>query len=411
MAAWAPSAIILAMRSGYGRPTPPENAELTHVGPGTTAGELFRRYWQPVGLAPVPGEPPRPVRALGEDLVMFRDGHGRVGLLDAHCCHRGTSLEYGRVEREGVRCCYHGWLFDVEGRCLEQPCEPAESSYKDRVFQPGYPCREYGGLVFAYMGPPDRMPLLPHYDLIEEGEGVVLADGTSYGLGGGEILDCNWLQIYENVMDPFHVAVLHSVFSGGQFSDALNLRPRVSWEEAESAVRSTQDRALSDGRLFRRVTEILLPNIRIVPSVAAGEPGEGFERARHIGWILPIDDTHTRMYSLLRVPLHDGEPVMPPRARHGGKLWMELSEDEHHRMPGDKEAIVSQGPIAIHANEHLASSDRGVILTRKMIARALASIREGGDPPGLLRDVSARVVTTFAGNAVLAAPTRPVPQP
>ena len=411
MAAWAPSAIILAMRSGYGRPTPPENAELTHVGPGTTAGELFRRYWQPVGLAPVPGEPPRPVRALGEDLVMFRDGHGRVGLLDAHCCHRGTSLEYGRVEREGVRCCYHGWLFDVEGRCLEQPCEPAESSYKDRVFQPGYPCREYGGLVFAYMGPPDRMPLLPHYDLIEEGEGVVLADGTSYGLGGGEILDCNWLQIYENVMDPFHVAVLHSVFSGGQFSDALNLRPRVSWEEAESAVRSTQDRALPDGRLFRRVTEILLPNIRIVPSVAAGEPGEGFERARHIGWILPIDDTHTRMYSLLRVPLHDGEPVMPPRARHGGKLWMELSEDEHHRMPGDKEAIVSQGPIAIHANEHLASSDRGVILTRKMIARALTSIREGGDPPGLLRDVSARVVTTFAGNAVLAAPTRPVPQP
>ena len=411
MAAWAPSAIILAMRSGYGRPTPPENAELTHVGPGTTAGELFRRYWQPVGLAPLPGEPPRPVRVLGEDLVMFRDGHGRVGLLDAHCCHRGTSLEYGRVEREGVRCCYHGWLFDVEGRCLEQPCEPAESSYKDRVFQPGYPCREYGGLVFAYMGPPDRMPLLPHYDLIEEGEGVVLADGTSYGLGGGEILDCNWLQIYENVMDPFHVAVLHSVFSGGQFSDALNLRPRVSWEEAESAVRSTQDRALPDGRLFRRVTEILLPNIRIVPSVAAGEPGEGFERARHIGWILPIDDTHTRMYSLLRVPLHDGEPVMPPRARHGGKLWMELSEDEHHRMPGDKEAIVSQGPIAIHANEHLASSDRGVILTRKMIARALASIREGGDPPGLLRDVSARVVTTFAGNAVFAAPTHPVPQP
>ena len=145
MAAWAPSAIILAMRSGYGRPTPPENAELTHVGPGTTAGELFRRYWQPVGLAPLPGEPPRPVRVLGEDLVMFRDGHGRVGLLDAHCCHRGTSLEYGRVEREGVRCCYHGWLFDVEGRCLEQPCEPAESSYKDRVFQPGYPCREYGG--------------------------------------------------------------------------------------------------------------------------------------------------------------------------------------------------------------------------------------------------------------------------
>jgi len=158
------------------------------------------------------------------------------------------------------------------------------------------------------------------------------------------------------------------------------------------------------------VTEIL-PNIRIVPSVAAGEPGEGFERARHIGWILPIDDTHTRMYSLLRVPLREGEPVMPPRARFGGKLWTELSEEEHHRMPGDKEAIVSQGPIAIHANEHLASSDRGVILTRKLIVRAIAAVREGADPPGVLRDPSARTLTTYAGNAVLAAPPHPVTHP
>jgi len=378
--------MILAMRSGYGRPTLSENVELTHIGPGTPAGELFRRYWQPVGLSPAPGEGPRPLRVLGEDLVLFRDGHGRPGLLDAHCCHRGTSLEYGRVEADGIRCCYHGWLFDVEGRCLEQPCEPVESTYKERVFQPGYPCREYGGLVFAYMGPPERTPLLPQYDLVEEGEGVVIADGTSYGLGGGEILNCNWLQIYENVMDPFHVAVLHSVFSGGQFSGALNLRPTVSWEEADAGVRSIQDRALPDGRLFRRMTEILLPNIRIVPSVAAGEPGEGFERARHIGWILPIDDTHTRMYSLLRVPPRAGEPVLPPRARHGGKLWAELNEEEHHRMPGDEEAIVSQRPIAIHADEHLASSDRGVILTRKMVARGIAAIREGADPPGVLRD-------------------------
>jgi nitrite reductase/ring-hydroxylating ferredoxin subunit len=395
------------MQPGYGRSRPRENAELTHVGPGTPAGELFRRYWQPVGVSPAGGDPPRPVRVLGEDLVLFRDGRGRPGLLDAHCCHRGTSLEYGRVEADGIRCCYHGWLFDPEGRCLEQPCEPADSTYKDRVRQPGYPCREYGGLVFAYMGPPDRMPLLPQYDLVETGDGVVVADGTSYGLGGGEILDCNWLQIYENVMDPFHVAVLHSVFSGGQFSDALNLRPRVSWEETEAGVRSTQDRELPHGRLFRRVTEILLPNIRIVPSVAAGSPGEGFERARHIGWIMPIDDTHTRMYSLLRVPLSDGRPVLPPRARHAGKLWAELSEEEHHRMPGDKEAIVSQGPIAIHASEHLASTDRGVILTRRMIARAIAAVHDGGDPAGVIRDPAARLVTTTAGNAVLAALSQP----
>jgi hypothetical protein len=109
----------------------------------------------------------------------------------------------------------------------------------------------------------------------------------------------------------------------------------------------------------------------------------------------------------MRVPVSDGRPVLPPRARHAGKLWAELTEDEHHRMPGDKEAIVSQGPIAIHANEHLASSDRGVILTRRMVARALATVREGGDPPGVIRDPAARLVTTTAGNAVLAAQPQP----
>ncbi|MGH7355259.1 MAG: Rieske 2Fe-2S domain-containing protein, partial [Candidatus Rokuibacteriota bacterium] len=299
------------MESAYGRVTPLHDAFLTEVGPGTPAGELFRRYWQPVGVASELGDVPHTVRVLGEDLVLFRDGRGRVGLLDAHCCHRGTSLYYGRVEPDGIRCCYHGWLYAADGRCLDQPCEPPDSTYKERVRQPGYPCREHHGLVFAYLGPADRVPVFPRYDMIEAEDGAVVADGTSYGLGGGEILDCNWLQIYENVMDPFHVAVLHSTFSGGQFSRALAARPTVGWEETERGVRSLQDRTLEDGRFYRRVTEVLLPNVRIVPSVAAGTSDEGFERARHIGWILPIDDTHTRMYSLLRVPVRDGRPVLP----------------------------------------------------------------------------------------------------
>ena len=390
------------MESGYGRPRPPHNGALTDVGPGTPAGELLRRYWQPVGLSSELGDLPTPVRVLGEDLVLFRDGRGRAGLLDAHCCHRGTSLEYGRLEREGVRCCYHGWLFDVEGRCLDMPCEPEDSTYTTKVRQPWYPCREYGGLVFAYMGPLATLPVFPRYDIVEDGEGVVIPDGTSYGLGGGVVLDCNWLQIYENVMDPFHVAVLHSTFSGGQFSSAMNLRPQVDWEATPHGVSSTQLRELADGRVFRRVTEILLPNIRIVPNVGGGT-SDGVERAGHIGWIVPIDDTHTRMYSLLRVPLRDGQPVFPPRARHDGKLWAELTEEEHHRMPGDKEAIVSQGPIAIHANEHLATSDRGVIMTRRALKAAIDAVARGEDPPGILRDPARDVVTTIAGNAVVAA--------
>jgi nitrite reductase/ring-hydroxylating ferredoxin subunit len=387
--------------SGYGRPMPLHNAELTEAGPGTPAGELLRRFWQPVGLSAELTDLPRAVRILGEDLVLFRDGQGRVGLLDAHCAHRGTSLYYGRIEPEGIRCCYHGWLFDAEGRCLDQPCEPPDSTYKHRVRQPWYPCREYHGLVFAYLGPLDRMPTFPRYDLIEEGDGVVVADGTSYGLGGGVVLDCNWLQIFENVMDPFHVLVLHNTFSGEQFSQALSVRPKVSWEATECGMCSIQNRELGEGRIYRRLTEVLLPNVRIVPSVAAGE-GEGFERARHIGWVLPLDDTHTRMYSLLRVPLRDGQPVLPPRARHRSKLWAELTREEHQRMPGDAEAMVSQRPIAIHACEHLASSDQGVIMLRRMLRRAIDAVRRGEDPAGILRDPTRDLVTTKAGNAVVA---------
>ena len=391
--------------SGYGRKRAAHDPGLTHVGPGTPGGELLRRYWQPVALSTDLQEVPVRVRILDEDLIAFRDGSGRAGLLEERCCHRGTSLYYGRVEPQGLRCCYHGWLFGVDGRCLEQPCEPPTSTYKDRVFQPSYPCREYGGLVFAYLGPPDRQPAFLKYDIVEEGEGVVVADGTSYGLGGGVLLDCNWLQYYENVMDPFHVAILHSRFSGEQFAPAMAAMPEVRFEETSRGMRSIQDRRLEDGHVFRRVTEVHVPNIRIVSSVAAGTGAEGFRRAAHVGWILPIDDSHTRMYSLLRVAVVDGKPAMPPRARHGGKLWAELTEAEHQRMPGDKEAIVGQGPITIHAAEHLASSDRGVIMARRMIAREIERARQGQDPMGIERDKAEATVTVEAGNYLLSSAT------
>lgn len=387
--------------SGYGREAPRPDERMTPVGPGTPAGELFRRYWQPVGVASdLSQDLAKPVRVLGEDLVLFRDGGGRFGLLDAHCCHRGTSLYYGRVEPEGIRCCYHGWLFDVSGRCVDQPCEPEESTYKERVRQPGYPCREYHGLIFAYMGPPDRRPAFPHFDVLEEGDGAVVADGTSYGLGGGEILDCNWLQIFENVMDPFHVFVLHNAFSGQQFTKALSVRPRVSWEQTGRGMRSVQDRDLEGGRIFRRITEVLIPNVRVVPSVGAARAGES-DRARHVGWVLPIDDTHTRMYSLLRVPVENGSPIFPPRARHGGKLRAELSEEEHRLMPGDAEAMVSQGPVAARNHEHLASSDRGVIMVRQRIREALEAVERGEDPAGVTLGPEDERIETTAGNLVV----------
>ncbi len=196
--------------TGYGRAQPASMRELTAVGAGTPMGELLRRYWHPVGLAGDAREIPRALRVLGEELVLFRDGQGRPGLVYSRCAHRGTTLYYGRVEERGIRCCYHGWLYDVEGRCLEQPCEPGGGTQRERIRQPWYPVQERYGLLFAYLGPPARKPVLPRYEALEildAGE-FIEADANSVGGGGPVVIPCNWLQHYENLMDSLHVPIL-----------------------------------------------------------------------------------------------------------------------------------------------------------------------------------------------------------
>jgi phenylpropionate dioxygenase-like ring-hydroxylating dioxygenase large terminal subunit len=156
-------------------------------------GELMCRYWRPVGLIADAGDVPRPLRALGEDLVLFRDGEGRPGLVAACCCHRRTTLYYGKVEPRSIRCCHHGWLFDVEGCCLEQSCEPEGRRHRDRVRQPWYLLREGYGMLWAYLAAPEKKPALPRYEcleVLEEGE-FVAADDNSIGGGGRAIIPCN----------------------------------------------------------------------------------------------------------------------------------------------------------------------------------------------------------------------------
>lgn len=392
--------------SAYGRQKKHPNPDLTETGPGTPCGELFRRYWQPVAVSTEVGAVPKAIRILGEDLILFRDGKGRVGLMEPRCCHRGTTLYYGKVEDDGIRCCYHGWLFDVEGRCLDQPCEPVGSRFKDKVRQPWYPVQEYHDLVFAYMGPPDLKPAFPQFDVIEsvaeeEGEAII-ADGSGYGLGGGAVLDCNWLQVFENVMDPFHVFVLHSNLTGLQFTEAMAKLPSVDWEQTERGVMTTQDRMLDDGDIYRRITECYLPNIRLVPHIGAGSPEEGYRPGGHLGWVMPIDDTHTTMFSLLPTRRDaEGVPVFPPRAKHGGKLWKELTDEEHQRMPGDLEAQVGQGPITIHEDEHLGYTDKGIIMLRRFLKQQIEQVSQGQDPAGVFRDTSTIKIETRAGNYLL----------
>ena len=175
--------------TGYEMRKPVFKDDLVRVGRGTPMGELLRRYWHPVGLCKDAESVPRRVRVLGEDLILFRDGAGRAGLVHARCCHRGTTLYYGKVEERGIRCCYHGWLFDTQGHCLEQPCEPQGGLFRDKIRQPWYPLEEKYGLIFAYMGPPERKPVLPSYECLEvvdSGE-LVEADDSSIG-GGGPVI-------------------------------------------------------------------------------------------------------------------------------------------------------------------------------------------------------------------------------
>ena len=236
--------------------------ELTEVGRGTPMGELLRRYWHPVGLVGDATDVPRKVRALGEDLILFRDRHGRVGLLHARCCHRGTTLYYGKVEEDGIRCCYHGWKFDTEGHCLEQPCEPDGGQFRDKVRQPWYPVEERYGLIFAYMGPAEKKPVLPRYEALEkmdDGE-FVEADDSSIGGGGPAVIPCNWLQHFENVVDPYHVPVLHGSFSGPQFTNMMASMPEVKFEMSPRGVTVRSIRNQDDGKIFYRVTEAALPD-------------------------------------------------------------------------------------------------------------------------------------------------------
>ncbi|MGE0420956.1 MAG: Rieske 2Fe-2S domain-containing protein [Reyranellaceae bacterium] len=366
--------------TAYGLKAPTYEARLAEVGRGTPMGELLRRYWHPVGLAGDAGSVPRAVRVLGEDLILFRDGQGRAGLVYPRCCHRGTTLYYGKVEEHGIRCCYHGWLFDVQGRCLEMPCEPNPTGAQcQRVRQPWYPVEERYGLVFAYMGPPERKPVLPRYEALEvmgPGE-FVETDDSSIGSGGIQIAPCNWLQHYENVADPYHVPILHGSFSGPQFAQMMMGFPKVKFEYGPISVKATSVRRLPDGRSFRRVTEAALPTLRVV---ANPQVGDRFGMVESIGWTLPIDDTHYRIYVAGRVR-EKGE-LQKFRSKYNGKTWDQLSEAEHQQFPGDTEAQVGQGAITFHSEEHLMSSDQGISMLRILLRRQLEAVARGENPAG-----------------------------
>ena len=203
------------------------NDRLTKVGPGTPMGELMRRYWHPIaGSAQLNAETPtKEVRLLGEDLVLYRDASGTVGCIEPSCAHRKANLSYGIPEENGIRCAYHGWIFNEHGQCVDQPSEPEGSKFKDKVRIKSYPVEELGGLVFVYMGPLPA-PVLPKWDVL---------NWEGHKDNWGTMLPCNWLQCQENSLDPLHFQWLHRYWGGWQMNRIKSPEERDAWNTAVGA--------------------------------------------------------------------------------------------------------------------------------------------------------------------------------
>jgi nitrite reductase/ring-hydroxylating ferredoxin subunit len=394
------------------RGTVPEDAFLTHVGPGTPCGEYLRRFWQPVAYSHELTDLPLRRRIMGEDLVLFRDGRGEVGLLELHCSHRGTSLEYGRIEERGIRCCYHGWLFDVDGKILDTPLEPAHSTLKDRFYHGAYPVREHTGAVWAYMGQPDKVPDLWALDLLNI-PGYRLECGEVHG--APNVKECNWLQIVDNFVDPQHEGWLHAEHSGVQFTtpdgtvvERLTMLGESEFIETRTSIVTLEMRRLDDETVWVRNIEYIWPNIAALGQMATWPPilANGEDEQHSIPylllWAVPIDDVNMMEVSLVLTPEGEKNPRTKDEApaltfNASGRTYQEMQ-----REPGDYEAQIGQGPIAIHAREHLATSDRGVAMMRRGIREAIEAVQEGKDPPNVFRD--GKLVPTYAGDTALRVP-------
>jgi 5,5'-dehydrodivanillate O-demethylase len=352
-----------------------ENKLLTGVGPKTPAGEMLRRYWWPVGFTETVKKKSQPVkvRLLCEDFVLFRDGNGSLGLLGLHCSHRGTSLEFGRVEDTGIRCCYHGWLYDLHGKCLDQPAEPEDSTFKYRIQHPAYNVEEIGGFIFAYIGP-EPAPLLPNYDLFlrEDGEREVGA-GHDY---------CNWLQRAENSVDQTHLVALHA----SEYPKMALKRPVIGWQRTDYGAKISME---VPGVSRPKLSHWIFPSHTRHTTARIGRKPDHAIRFR-----VPMDDTNTMTFWLRFYPHREEDRTKPfvlktlgfendqpgVYARVEDGWWGLASHDQ------DRVAQESQGPIYDRSNEHLGASDQGVIMLRNMIKESIDAVAQGKDPIWILRD-------------------------
>ena len=360
-----------------------ENEALTRVGKGTPMGELMRRYWHPIAaVSELDERPTKPVRLMGEDLVLYRDRSGTLGLIEKACPHRRMDMAYGIPEEHGLRCPYHGWMMDETGQCIEQPFEETvhpDGRFKEKVKVAGYPVQEMAGLAFAYLGPAPA-PLLPRWD-------PLVWDNSVRDIAIAP-LPCNWLQCQENSLDPVHVEWMHAYYAayyeqGAGFQGVLLDLPKH-----EKIGFDHFDYGIIKRRVFQGYTEedddwkhghpVMFPNILMV----------GNEVSVTFQFRVPVDDENTLHISLYTwraapgktAPVQESVPYRQVPLRKEDGTW-----NVEYVFNQDYMGWVTQGPVAKRNLEHLGESDRGIIMFRHQLREQVNIVEDGGEPMNVFR--------------------------
>jgi phthalate 4,5-dioxygenase len=382
-----------------------ENELLIRVGQSTPMGGTMRLYWIPALLARELAEadgPPVRVRLLGEDLVAFRDSEGRIGLVDEYCPHRRASLWFGRNEGAGLRCVYHGWKFAVDGSCVEQMNEPELFCHK--VHLTAYPTVEMGGVIWTYMGPPERTPPVPKFAWTQAPE--------THRHVSKVIQECNWLQALEGGLDTSHAPIMHRLLKDNAGRGGISPSSAYVRAKAPSIVVDLTDygyqyagiRALGDEQSHIRTYHYILPFHQIRAS--RSERGNPVD-AGHI-WV-PIDDENTMVYNwaysvtnepltdedrlergIGNGPLHVDQKTFRSKANRGNDYLIDRTVQRTESFTGidgvnvqDRAIQETMGRIVDRSKEHLGPADKAIIQLRRLLRQAVNTAVEGGTPAGV----------------------------
>ena len=376
--------------------------EITRIGPGTKAGEYFRRYWHPIFISSDLEDLPVAIKILGEELVLFRDQSKQLGLVHKHCPHRQASLEFGICQKTGISCCYHGWHFDVDGSILDVPGQPEHTQdfIKQKVRLGAYPTHEFKGLIFAYLGPVDKKPEFPRYDSLDFEDMEMVPYKAPF--------DCNWLQVLDAIVDPIHTSFLHSNMSRQQFSEGFGEVGHIDFFERDSWILGCNTRRVGDNVWFR-VNEVVLPNFTQAGAAFAADGTKQilYGRSSFTRWVVPVDDETTMCYAWANFgergdPQEYNTPEGPELIEQGEIF--DRPYEQRQRFPADREACEGMGPINIHKNENLLASDQGVAMMRQKIREQIRIVNEGKDPFNVTK-LKDSPIPTYGGDSVLSIPS------